>query len=521
MRLLFVSLVLLVASCHAHICMIYPPQRGGYNISTPGNSACYEPQAPCGTQPVGSPVLKLRGGTIFYLLVQQNLNHYNPGHPGFIDVAWDVGTNQTSDSQFTDLNAISDYWPHFQGTQTNFSIPIYVPDVFCEHCTLRVRYHPNKPTEPVFHQCADVSIVPSDDTPASPDGSMLALMKTSSPVVRPRFPGEKGQDSELVNIDLTNGLVSFIGEQFGERESSPSNVIQSYGLITAVDADEAFAVIGQPRSTGVDNLAANKFFKYSLSGELQTEQEIPRPTNVDQWVSILSTGSSSETVHGKFALVGQIPNTDGSYSYAVYMYSEGNNTLSEPIATTPTGEETYVNIFWADFSECNNMVYLLAGDENSLTTLDAMLWSFDIEAGSVSGVMVDNSLYTVSTIHSTTANCGILYSLSPGLVEEDPSERYWSLIQIDPTSGSIVNALSVTSPGEYALNYSGGVYGDSINMNGILFHLFYRSIDGVVDLLAVDIGTGTIKWQVSPNLGVNTAYSLVNALFINSKEIID
>ena len=99
--------------------------------------------APCGTKPAGTPTVTLVGGSYFSVLFQQNLNHYNPGWPGFLDVAWAIGTNQTSDDGFTILSQIPDYWPHLQAQQTNFSVPILVPNIDCDHCTLRVRYHPN------------------------------------------------------------------------------------------------------------------------------------------------------------------------------------------------------------------------------------------------------------------------------------------------------------------------------------------------------------------------------------------
>ena len=96
-------------------------KRGGYDVSTPGSSSCYEPAAPCGTKPPGNATAFLTAGTTFTILFQQNLNHYNPGWPGFLDVAYGVGNNQTSDSQFTILQQIPDYWPHLQVRFTSIS----------------------------------------------------------------------------------------------------------------------------------------------------------------------------------------------------------------------------------------------------------------------------------------------------------------------------------------------------------------------------------------------------------------
>jgi hypothetical protein len=47
-------------------------------------------------------------------------------------------------------------------TQTNFTVPVQVPNVDCEHCVLRLRYLSNNPTENdrgmIFYQCADVAV---------------------------------------------------------------------------------------------------------------------------------------------------------------------------------------------------------------------------------------------------------------------------------------------------------------------------------------------------------------------------
>ena len=100
---------------------------------------------------------------------QQNLNHYNPGWPGYLDVSWGVCAavrratrvsasapraqsirmpaaacaapfpEPTSDDNFTTLYVLPDYWAHLQASQTNFSVAVLVPNIDCAHCVLRVR----------------------------------------------------------------------------------------------------------------------------------------------------------------------------------------------------------------------------------------------------------------------------------------------------------------------------------------------------------------------------------------------
>ena len=45
--------------------------------------ACFRPDGPCGKGiPAEQPRVTLTGGRGFSVLLQQNLNHYNPGHAG-------------------------------------------------------------------------------------------------------------------------------------------------------------------------------------------------------------------------------------------------------------------------------------------------------------------------------------------------------------------------------------------------------------------------------------------------------
>jgi hypothetical protein len=49
--------------------------------------ACFRPDGPCGKGiPAKQPRVTLTGGRGFSVLLQQNLNHYNPGHAGMYPV---------------------------------------------------------------------------------------------------------------------------------------------------------------------------------------------------------------------------------------------------------------------------------------------------------------------------------------------------------------------------------------------------------------------------------------------------
>lgn len=64
--------------------------------------------------------------------------------------------------------------------QTNLSVPIVMPNIDCAHCVLRVRYMPNKPTESIFHQCADVAFT-ATAAPPSTSGRVFAFARHDGP----------------------------------------------------------------------------------------------------------------------------------------------------------------------------------------------------------------------------------------------------------------------------------------------------------------------------------------------------
>ena len=146
--------------CGAHICMLHPNQRGGANVSTPGNPSCYNPGPGCGDVkrfPVGTPH-ELQGGAGLDVMLQQALNHYQPGNEGWIDISYATEPTPADDDAFTVIATIPDVYKHMQAQQTNYTVPVTIPDIDVPHGVLRVSYHSNKPTEPLeFRNCAGFS----------------------------------------------------------------------------------------------------------------------------------------------------------------------------------------------------------------------------------------------------------------------------------------------------------------------------------------------------------------------------
>lgn len=113
-----------------------PVQRGGFNVSDPGDNSCFQPNGPCGNAPSGNPVATFLGGQGNGVSFQQNLNHYNPGYPGYIDIGY-APFPAKSDDEFIVLATVPDYWAHLQAAQHNFSVPVLMPNIDCDHCVLR------------------------------------------------------------------------------------------------------------------------------------------------------------------------------------------------------------------------------------------------------------------------------------------------------------------------------------------------------------------------------------------------
>ena len=156
----------LLAPASAHICLLYPAQRGALNVTTPGDPSCYRRTDYCGGVAPGPPSATLAAGQSATLLVQQNLNHFYPPRPGFIDVAIAPASAPTA---WTTLATQPDAPANDMVVQTQLSVSITVPASASASSILRVRYVSYNPlevdpaanTDAIFYTCADVAIVAS------------------------------------------------------------------------------------------------------------------------------------------------------------------------------------------------------------------------------------------------------------------------------------------------------------------------------------------------------------------------
>lgn len=460
------------AAVNGHICLISPIQRGGYNITEPGEAACFAPNAPCGagnpwwSRPVGPPTLSLVGGSSYRVLLQQNLNHYTVGNPGFLQIAWSCGSNQTSDSDFAPLAVIPDQWQHWQSTQTNYSIQILVPNGVNCVGTLQAIYHPNKPEEPIFHQCSDILISPSNPVQVAKitSGWLMGLL---------------GEGRQYVSISPSTGA------RIGALANSPapSPLISTGGVDGSSPTSLFLARAGQNGA-------------YSLYPYLFPEQvfgaPVPLPlpqlnaTSTFAWITVLTLTNQviGDIPSGSLLLLGMVgaPATD-NYNYQLYSWNQRDGlVLQIDGPDLNVGQIGFVNYMWATFDSTTQTVSILSGDEDANSDpMNAAILQFIIPSKQATLAVLDVSTYTFQSFQSIN---GKLFALSPGLANQGPlTPHQWSAVQFDPATGAIINAAPVAfssqwtqTPVTFFGRYEGGVQ-NGVTNTGHIIHTFYRTLD--------------------------------------------
>ncbi len=80
--------LLLMAPAAAHICLFEPQQRlGTAQWINPGSHQCFRRTPYCGETTPEEPSVTYHAGRSARVVFQQNLNHWYPARPGFMDVA--------------------------------------------------------------------------------------------------------------------------------------------------------------------------------------------------------------------------------------------------------------------------------------------------------------------------------------------------------------------------------------------------------------------------------------------------
>eukprot|EP00761_Pharyngomonas_kirbyi_P003362 gb/GECH01003366.1/.p1 GENE.gb/GECH01003366.1/~~gb/GECH01003366.1/.p1 ORF type:complete len:458 (+),score=112.03 gb/GECH01003366.1/:1-1374(+) len=454
-----------------------------------------------------------RGGTGVNVKFQQNLNHYNPGHPGFMDIAWAEGSNP-SDSDFKVVSRVNDWWSHSQADQTNFTVHANVPNIDCDHCVLRVRYVPNKPTEPVFHNCADVSIKKTSIPSSLFQNQMIGFYQPRGREFDSRNKVVQIQPDGSV-FDVSSSFILRGTAQPSSRAASSwasddNNLVLANGLMTvSPDGKSIYAIADTSKSVQQEDQPLRQIVEYDL-----VRRQFPSPKNLTGLPHGMQVTSMFQ-MDRSLMIVGL--QKDGSgFKFSIHPVDPSSGRVSSSVANTKS-DSTFVNFLWAtSYSDhSNSKVYLLVGDENAPFSLRARLYTLDVDTGAVSTSIPNYNKFTLSAVHADP-NTGTLYGLSPGLFTA--KEYQWTLVKVDPKSGNVaaIGPIGGALPkGEMpAAYYGGNVYGDAITNDGYLVHVFHRK-DGSAALGSVDLRSGKWNFITDIDQGINKANELVSVIRVN------
>jgi hypothetical protein len=559
------------ASAAGHICLLSPPQRGGVPAGLqPGDDACFHPFK-CGVAP-GAPVATLAGGQGYAVTLQQNLNHWNPGWPGIMDVAIAASAAAGDAGNWTTLTSVPDYWPHLQAAQTNFTVPVYVPNEPCIGCVLRVRYLPNKPTEPEvraagggasrvaggpptqtaaalhylhvaapsrspslpqrpvqFWNCADVAVVytPSPATPPPVIAAFFApqhpVSESATAVIAGTVDTGSGVPAELAAVPAGLQAVDAVA-------ASVDGVVYTLGrsLVAARNGSAAWLLLATAPSSPGNPVA-------SAPITLPAGDDLPP----SQWTALVAvnygsaadadaafaaafgrkraaTGSSSTQL---LAGLGLAPVSGGKWAYQARLIDASSGVASSVLAVSAP-QDTFVNFMFATVAapppqgSATPVFYFLGGDENSLFTLNAAVFTVPVDAtvkapAPMTSATQANAAFTLGSL-SLDVDSGALLALSPGLF----GNTSWTLVTVDPSTGAVAPVGGGLAPrdGLFASWYGGAVAGGV--RGGRLYHLLRHAADGSLAVAAVDVATGALAGAPTLINGANGAFAPISPVLV-------
>jgi len=251
--------------------------------------------------------------------------------------------------------------------------------------------------------------------------------------------------------------------------------------------------------------APNSLFSFNLStGEFELVGNMSRPSG-GSWCALISASYDNKLTN-PFLVVQQVP-TGKNYGF-FYQVSvmDSQGEVSAPLASTPPNS-TYVNFFWADFDENANIVYILAGDENSVTDLNVVLYSLNIQTGKTTSVNVDHTKFTVNYLVVDRA-VGYLWSISPGLFNEEDG---YVMVSINPVDGTIQPQTPFFGQ-QFAHEWEGLVYGPMAS--GAMLHRFKSKLDGSNYYAAVADDPNPIVFLSGLDTGTNHNIRLHSVIYV-------
>ncbi|XP_021380061.1 uncharacterized protein LOC110467303 isoform X2 [Mizuhopecten yessoensis] len=480
--LLLLLTTCLLHTCHSHLCLISPQQRGDMDITISGSHTCTRHGGPCGGMPAATPSGEpLIAGQQMFMKWQQNFNHYEVGYPGFMDVSIaPVGSDN-----FTLLAFVPDKYVFAQDHQQNYTAVITVPDVPCEHCVVRARYQSHKHGEMVFYQCSDVKVIKRNSFLDSPrvsvpfDPNFRTLRKATE--LQMNYPMKESIDTSFylqglaynefepgrfhfVNVSLDLGFVqpltefnigvdlTHIPRKFALQQ--PNFLMDG---ITALNPAESEMLTIYHHGGSMDDAASEVMVLFTNSGKM----ELTTPLVGFDGVPISALEFVQPRTYVSFSIK-EDPEKSGTFYFNLGQinYVPGTGLVYKKIYSSPDTEDLYVNFQWASMDRTSGQLFVLMGNENEPDTLDARIYVYNFFNRSlVKMVPVQKSICTFMSIHvyrPTAQSPALLYAVAPeGLYAE--KRPAWSLIQIDPMSGFVTPLFQISPAGLFERYYDNSV----------------------------------------------------------------
>ncbi|XP_071493966.1 uncharacterized protein [Diadema antillarum] len=522
----------------AHICIITPRQRGDFDISQPGSKTCVRHEAPCGGQSPEQPRVTYVAGQTALIRFQQNLNHYEVGLPGYMDISLSANTTSTD---FRTLAALGDTHEYAQWNQRNYTVAVVMPNVTCDHCVLRMRYVSHKEGEEIFYQCSDIAIksnqtnhydynetLTKDDRRNLPNSLTKAMALTRRTALESRrgngrrsdtklsYPSLYGiswnplqeRGSHLITIDEETGAIEpklalyfGVGPNIQYGTPSPSALSQKYIMdaITCYSREIPYVFLLEHRNGDLD-ARPNKILwidmqAYDIAGEYEVE-------GLADDAHITALNSYQRTTFLTFAIQ-PTPNNPGNFTFLFGTLDYMGNYVNH--FTEPKTDDLYVNFLYATEDLKRQMYYVLLGDENAPVKLNARIHSYNITSNNVTKIVeVDVSKYTVNAIQ-VYEKTGQLLAVSPGLFPQQYPP--WYLVTVDPNTGDVSPVMQIAPSGMFAPYYGGAVVNID-QSDGILFYVFRvaDSMANIIATVALETGDVTFSQLTSLQFVHNIAY---------------
>lgn len=462
------KLIVALAALHlgaAHICQISPMQRGGIPgggaPEAPATHECFHNTGPCGGMDSEAPAVTLQGGADITVHLQQNLNHYSVGNPGYIEWAIAYTPDPTSDGDFQTLGTMSDYDAYHQWTQTNVTMTLKLPEKACDHAVLQARYISNKPTEPQsFYQCSDVAILAG-----------TAAAGNKLPLERPALRGASKPKTGRAPAAATGA--SWPPRTYGMHDTGVLE-LPSEGEIVELDP------VDSDNQLFVSDVAAaaDSDYLYFMQGDADepTWVDIARvdpahgTTDVIQYNDIPYpfSGIHARTSDSSLLVVGLDRFNTTDYQFSVAALGSGGKTIWLASSSAGlAGLGPYVDYAWSQFDAVNEVMHILVRHEDEPLTIPAMVISIDIVTGAATSAAVDPSHHFSSfVVDNRGKGAGQLLAMSPGPINPDTGDcddPSWSLVAIDTTQGPTAVATELAAAPSEAnagpVHWSGGTWG--------------------------------------------------------------